>query len=69
MWKPLSSLSYYNVSHRHQTNKQAVTGTTKDTTIISETPEIIRKCGNFTSHSVIMAVYRIGLWTDYGINT
>jgi hypothetical protein len=37
-----------------------------DTRLISATPEIIRKPASSTSQSVIMAVYRIGLWTDYG---
>jgi hypothetical protein len=34
---------------------------------IPETLEIIRKAGNATSHSVIMAAYKIGSLTIYGI--
>jgi len=49
-------------------SKQAAAGTTRHITFtIPETLEIIRKLGNATSQSVIMAAYKIGLLTIYGI--
>jgi len=47
--------------------KQAATGTTRHITLtIPETLQTIRKPGNATSQSVIMAAYKIGLLTIYG---
>jgi hypothetical protein len=49
-------------------SKQAVTGTTRDITlIIPETSEIIRKSCNARSQGVTMAAYKIGLLATYGI--
>jgi hypothetical protein len=47
-------------------SKQAAAGITRNITF-PETTEIIRKPGNATSQSVIMAAYKIGLLTIYGI--
>jgi hypothetical protein len=65
MWISLSTLSYYNTSHRTQNkyrsnywhNKEHATLFT-----VPETLEILRKLGNPTSQSVIMAAYKIGLF-------
>jgi hypothetical protein len=47
---------------------QLAVGTTRDMTFtIPETLGIIRKPGNATSHSIIMAAYKIGLLIVYGI--
>jgi hypothetical protein len=47
---------------------QAVVGKTRDITlIIPVTLQIIRKPGNATNQSIIMAAYKIGLLTTYGI--
>jgi len=63
----LSPLSYYNDSQRTE-NKQAAAVKTRDITLtIQETLEIIRKPGNVTCQSVIMARYKIGLLNIYGI--
>jgi hypothetical protein len=52
----------------HKINKQAAAGITRDITLtIPETTEIIRKLGNATSQSVIMAANKIGLMTIYGM--
>jgi hypothetical protein len=49
-------------SKEQKISKQAVPGTTTDITlIITETILVIRKPGNATSQSVIMATYKIGL--------
>jgi hypothetical protein len=49
-------------------NKQSFAGTTRDITLkIPETLEIIRKPGSATSQHAIMAAYKTGLWTIYGI--
>ena len=49
-------------------SKDTATGTTTDILFtVPETLEIIRKLGNSTSQSVIMAVYKIGLLTVCGI--
>jgi hypothetical protein len=49
-------------------SKEAANSTTRDITFTTpETLEIFRKPGNATSHSVIMAAYKIGLLTIYGI--
>jgi len=62
----LSRLSYCNGSEP-KISKQAAVGTTKDITLtIPETLEIIRKLGNATSQSVIIAAYKSGLLTIYG---
>jgi len=54
----------------YKISKHAVAGTTTDITLtIPERLEIIRKSGNTTSQSVIMAAYKIGLMTICGINT
>jgi hypothetical protein len=56
------------VSKEPKINKQAVAGTTRHITFtIPETLEIIRKPGTATSQSVILAAYKIGLLTIYGI--
>jgi hypothetical protein len=48
-------------------SKQAAAGTTRDITLtIQEALKIIRKFGNATSQSVIMAANKIGLLTIYG---
>jgi hypothetical protein len=48
-------------------SKQAAAGTTTDIIFtIPETLEIIRKPGNATCQSVIMAAYKIELLTIYG---
>jgi hypothetical protein len=49
-------------------SKLTATGTTRHITLtIPETFDIIRKPGNATSQSVIMAGNKIGLLTIYGI--
>jgi hypothetical protein len=49
-------------------SKQAAAGITRNITLtIPETTKIIRKLGNATSQSVIMAAYKIGLLSIYGI--
>jgi len=49
-------------------SKLGEAGTTRHITItITETLEIVRKPGNATSQSVIMAAYNTGLLTIYGI--
>ena len=48
-------------------SKQAAAGTTRHITFtIPETLEIIRKPGNATSQTVIMAAYKIGLLATHG---
>jgi len=48
--------------------KLGTAGTTMDKTLtIPETLEIIKKPGNATSHSVIMAAYNTGFLNIYGI--
>jgi hypothetical protein len=50
-----------------QKSKQAVSGTTTDITFTTpDTLEIIRKPGNATSQSIIMAPYKIGLLNMHG---
>jgi hypothetical protein len=44
-------------------SKQAVAGTRDMTITILQTLDISRKPGSVTSHSIIMAAYRIGLLT------
>ena len=52
----------------HKISTQSVARTTSHITLtIPETLKIIRKLGNATSQSVIMAAYKIGLLTTYGI--
>ena len=47
-----------------KTTKHTVAGTTRDMILTSlETPEIVRKAGSATSHSIIMAAHKIGLLT------
>jgi hypothetical protein len=49
-------------------SKQAAAVLTRDITLtIPETLETFRKHGSATSQSVIMAAYKIGLLTIYGI--
>jgi hypothetical protein len=49
-------------------SKQALAGKTRDTTLtITQTLEIICKNGCATNQSTIMAAYKIGLLTTYGI--
>jgi hypothetical protein len=49
-------------------SKQAAAGTTRHVTFtIPETLQIIWKPGNATSQNVIMAAYKIGLLTIYGV--
>ena len=49
-------------------SKQAATGTKRHITFtIPKTLEIIRKPGNATSQSVIVAVYKMRLLTSYSI--
>jgi len=49
-------------------SKQADAGKTRDITLtIPETLEIICKPGSATNQSTIMAAYKIGLLTTYGI--
>jgi len=58
------------VSTEPKISKQAVAGKTRVITLtIPETLEIIRKPGIVTNHSIIMAANKIGLLTNYGINT
>ena len=48
-----------------KTSKQAVAGTTRDIILtILEILEIIRKPGNATSQSILMAAYKIVLLTN-----
>jgi len=45
-------------------SKHTVVGTTRDMIrIILDTLEMVRKPGSATSHSIIMAAYKIGLLT------
>jgi len=47
-------------------SKQGTAGTIRDTVLtIPETPEIIRKPGNATSHSIIMAAYNTEFLIKY----
>ena len=49
-------------------HKQGAAATIWDTTLtIPVTLEIIRKPGNATSHSIIMAAHNTGFLTNYGI--
>jgi hypothetical protein len=67
-WTSLSLLSYYNGSQTTKISKQAAAVKTRNITFtITETLEIIRKPGNVTCQTVIMAAYMIGLLTIYGI--
>jgi hypothetical protein len=48
-------------------SKQATVGTTRDITLtIPQTLDIIRKLGNATCQSVIIAAYKSGLLIMYG---
>jgi hypothetical protein len=56
-------------SRKPKVSKQAAAGITWHITFTSlETLEIIRKPGNATRYSVIMAAYKIGLLNTYDIN-
>jgi hypothetical protein len=56
IWTSLGPLSYGNGSQRTQRSKQAVAGITRHITFtITETFKIIRKPGNATNQSIIMA--------------
>jgi hypothetical protein len=70
IWTSLSTLSYCNASHRTQNKYRSNYWHNKEHTTlftVTETLEIIRKPGNATSQSVIMAAYKIGLLTVCGI--
>jgi hypothetical protein len=67
IWTSLSPLSSYNGSQRTQRSKQATAGIIRHITFtVLQTLKIIRKAGNATSHSIIMAAYRIGLLNMHG---
>jgi len=60
----LSPLSYYNGSKQQKISNQAAAVKTRDITFTSpKTLETIRKPGNATSQTVIMAANKIGLLT------
>jgi hypothetical protein len=69
IWTSLCPLTYYNVLHKTKICKLGTAGTTMDKTLtIPDTLEIIRKPGNATRKSVIMAPHNTGVFNIYGIN-
>jgi hypothetical protein len=61
-------MSYYNGSQTTKICKQAAAVKTSNITFtIPEKIEIIRKPGNVTCQTVIMAAYKLGLLTIYNI--